>query len=705
MRLPECSRQAIAVAAFLLISSIHVVRNSDAAYLEDDGDSHVVQFYDFNGTWLSFLNLKASVKPTKQRKLPLSSMRVKAINHQRSFAIERKQKEWLKTKEKEEVEMKENKVEAGEATTKMAEVLETPTAKPEKLTTVGQKSVQAVEEESATTSQPVPKIIPISEVKSEEVTTTLSESIMTTTQISEKETKQATVSEITSKTPSSSSTTDETLTTIQVETVTKSTEEETKTPESAQELPRAIEESENKTEIVEEAEKPKKVPKTHTIVETKYTPIQHYELPEENVIHLIYTKTGKRLGTDYEYKYKEIKEKVKKAKERFDKIMSGNETEFEMEMEMETETEAEAKERKFEPDSIDAQVYSLLDDSGRISPNFEVRDEMLFNSSLTGNISYEETGIHVASFDTLMLESEEMLNLDKWNMTDLREILSNVTLLEQQETNSHTDYGGSYILPVLSTVKYDNSTVPLAFSDIPVNVLTKINILYLANFNSELMEYSIDLELEMSWFDIRLSNNYTKPIRIREKQIIDKIWRPDPYFVNSKYSYFHHVSFPNFRMRVRNDGLVTYTMRVTSVCNCFMLFCLYPHDQQSCDMKISSIAYPASFVRFVWASEPVRFASPVFLPELHIHTLRTTNCSVEGKLIPSSCLSLIFDLERDGSRFIAEKYIPSTLAMMFAWVAPYVPYNYEEVRIITPITVNWRFSENALFSALYLLLI
>ena len=140
--------------------------------------------------------------------------------------------------------------------------------------------------------------------------------------------------------------------------------------------------------------------------------------------------------------------------------MSGNETDFDTD----TETEVKAKERKFEPDSIDAQVYSLLDDSGRISPNFEVRgkinwillkgskesfyrdcvnhfsisDEMLFNSSLTGNISYEETGIHVASFDTLMLESEEMLNLDKWNITDLREILSNVTLLEQEETNSHT---------------------------------------------------------------------------------------------------------------------------------------------------------------------------------------------------------------------------------------------------------------------------
>lgn len=30
--------------------------------------------------------------------------------------------------------------------------------------------------------------------------------------------------------------------------------------------------------------------------------------------------------------------------------------------------------------------------------------------------------------------------------------------------------------------------------------------------------------------------------------------------------------------------------------------------------------------------------------------------------------------------------------MMFAWIAPYVPYYYEEVRIITPITVGFPFS-------------
>lgn len=69
-------------------------------------------------------------------------------------------------------------------------------------------------------------------------------------------------------------------------------------------------------------------------------------------------------------------------------------------------------------------------------------------------------------------------------------------------------------------------------------------------------------------------------------------------------------------------------------------------------------------------------------------------------LVASSCLRLSFFMERDGARYIVEKFIPSTLvrlylkiyinllkAMMFAWVAPYVPYNYEDVRIVTPITV------------------
>lgn len=104
------------------------------------------------------------------------------------------------------------------------------------------------------------------------------------------------------------------------------------------------------------------------------------------------------------------------------------------------------------------------------------------------------------------------------------------------------------------------------------------------------------------------------------------------------------------------------------------------------------VAYPKAFVSFSWLeqSNPVELNPAIALPELRIETMKATGCEVEGKLstimsytnhsskgyemntvlVKSSCLRLAFYLERDGGRFIVEKYIPSTLAMMFAWVAP-----------------------------------
>ena len=78
-------------------------------------------------------------------------------------------------------------------------------------------------------------------------------------------------------------------------------------------------------------------------------------------------------------------------------------------------------------------------------------------------------------------------------------------------------------------------------SDIPVHVAVQLNILHLANFDSDLMEYSIDVEMKLTWFDLRLANSYSQPIRIRELPLLQRIWRPDPYIVNSKHSHFHKV--------------------------------------------------------------------------------------------------------------------------------------------------------------------
>uniref|UniRef100_A0AC34R9W9 Neurotransmitter-gated ion-channel ligand-binding domain-containing protein n=1 Tax=Panagrolaimus sp. JU765 TaxID=591449 RepID=A0AC34R9W9_9BILA len=321
----------------------------------------------------------------------------------------------------------------------------------------------------------------------------------------------------------------------------------------------------------------------------------------------------------------------------------------------------------------------------------DVESSTLVDEDENGKFDNETYYYDDEFFSNGTLIPREILHFDSLgrNETILRDLLANLTHLEVKEDYEfyYRDHGGSFLLPILKTVDYDNSSVPIVFPDIPLNVLVKLNVLHLSNFDTELMEYTIDLEMEMRWFDVRLANNYSKPIRLREKELFDKVFRPDPYFVNSKHSYFHIVSFPNFRMRIMPTGLVIYTVRVTLSPSCSMTFCRFPHDSQQCDLMISSIAYPKTFVNLMWNLDAITFATPVTLPELQIKKVTTENCVVEGKLIASSCLRLVFALERDGARYMIEKYVPSTLAMMFAWVAPYVPYNYEDVRIITPITV------------------
>lgn len=76
-----------------------------------------------------------------------------------------------------------------------------------------------------------------------------------------------------------------------------------------------------------------------------------------------------------------------------------------------------------------------------------------------------------------------------------------------------------------------------------------------------LQDYDMDLYLIMSWRDARLAHNLNSPILVKEEEIRDKIWRPDPYFSNAKEAGFQDVTFPNFLMKIFPTGKVLYEIR------------------------------------------------------------------------------------------------------------------------------------------------
>ncbi|KAE9550514.1 hypothetical protein FO519_006265 [Halicephalobus sp. NKZ332] len=279
------------------------------------------------------------------------------------------------------------------------------------------------------------------------------------------------------------------------------------------------------------------------------------------------------------------------------------------------------------------------------------------------------------------------------NLTELAEKLRNDTEVDDilSRTNgSMRTLGGSYILPVLHKNQYDPFSAPIVFQGSAVAVRFGIYIESMSNFQTSTMDYDMDISLLMAWRDARLFNPYDKPILVKEEEILEKIWRPDPFFANAKESEFHEVTFLNFLMRIFNDGLVLYETRVKLKPACNLILCKYPHDKQTCELQIKSFAYPIETVRFEWftkKNDAIDKNPDVKLPELYIDRYEPTICNRTRKSGDFSCLRAVFRLKRDVGFHIAQTYIPTSLALMFSWVGVWLPEEFMEGRIGVAITV------------------
>ncbi|VDO21162.1 unnamed protein product [Brugia timori] len=285
------------------------------------------------------------------------------------------------------------------------------------------------------------------------------------------------------------------------------------------------------------------------------------------------------------------------------------------------------------------------------------------------------------------------LSLSGVNLTELAEKLRNdteVDMILNRTMSENGTLGGSFILPVLQKNKYDPFSAPIVFQGSAVVVRFGIYIESMSNFQTSTMDYDMDIFLMMAWRDARLVNPYEKAILVKEEEILEKIWRPDPFFANAKEASFHEVTFLNFLMRIYNDGLVLYETRIKLKPSCNLVLCKYPHDRQTCELKIKSFAYPTKTVRFEWFSnkrDAIDKNPDVTLPELYIHRYEPTYCERTRKSGHFSCLKAIFRLKRDVGFHIAQTYIPTSLALMFSWVGVWLPEEFMEGRIGVAITV------------------
>ncbi|XP_076348120.1 gamma-aminobutyric acid receptor subunit alpha-6-like [Tachypleus tridentatus] len=220
---------------------------------------------------------------------------------------------------------------------------------------------------------------------------------------------------------------------------------------------------------------------------------------------------------------------------------------------------------------------------------------------------------------------------------------------------------------LLSEEKYDRKLRP-GFGGPAVEILTDIEIRSFGSISETDMVYSMDCYFRQTWWDKRLKfQSANLDVLSMDWKFLQRVWIPDTYFLNGQKSYLHNVTVPNKFIRVRRDGQLKYSMRLTIKARCPMHLRKYPLDSQACPLKIGSFAYTVRDVIYKWkGSDPVIISKGVTLSQYEFPKIITTDMTTKRK---RSILIARFILNRRRGYFILQIYAPCAMIVGASWVS------------------------------------
>ncbi|XP_074831578.1 gamma-aminobutyric acid receptor subunit delta isoform X3 [Natator depressus] len=177
----------------------------------------------------------------------------------------------------------------------------------------------------------------------------------------------------------------------------------------------------------------------------------------------------------------------------------------------------------------------------------------------------------------------------------------------------------------------------------PVNVALAIEVTSIDHISEVNMEYTMTVFLHQSWRDNRLSYNHTNETLGLDSRFVDKLWLPDTFIVNAKSAWFHDVTVENKLIRLQPDGVILYSIRITSTVACDMDLTKYPMDEQECMLDLESSGQ---------------------FPRLSLH----------------------FHLRRNRGVYIIQSYVPSILLVAMSWVSFWISQSAVPARVSLGIT-------------------
>ncbi|UJR22978.1 hypothetical protein I4U23_026005 [Adineta vaga] len=157
--------------------------------------------------------------------------------------------------------------------------------------------------------------------------------------------------------------------------------------------------------------------------------------------------------------------------------------------------------------------------------------------------------------------------------------------------------------------------------------------------------------------------------------MLERLWKPDTIFYNSKHSFLHSIPTSNRLWRLFPDGTIWYSSRITVKAKCNMNLKNFPLDTQICQLLIGSFANSALDIQYVWRlgnNKSVHFDTKVLLSQFDLVQYSQFNEIIPMNGRNFSVLRIDFVLKRHMGYYIIQVYIPSSMLVMLSWVSFFI---------------------------------
>ncbi|XP_055952516.1 glycine receptor subunit alpha-2-like [Argiope bruennichi] len=236
--------------------------------------------------------------------------------------------------------------------------------------------------------------------------------------------------------------------------------------------------------------------------------------------------------------------------------------------------------------------------------------------------------------------------------------------------------------------EYDNLQPPKEDGK-PTIVRFHVTVLSIDSIDEGSMTYVADIFMSQSWKDNRLHlpENMTSKYRLLPISWLKKMWRPDSFFKNAKRVTFQEMTIPNHYIWLYSDKTILYMVKLTLELSCAMKFEAYPHDTQTCSMKMESLSYTTDDLVFDWESEvPLVVEPAIELPQHILVDTKLGDCMQEYSTGNFTCIEVLFTLERRLGYYLFHTYIPTCLIVIMSWISFWIRADAVPARVTLCVT-------------------